>query len=144
MGRGRKEDWQAANPDKDFEEWKSDPSRKEDYDNYLDFYSKTLKDYAGYGGKDQEETTDKCPAGYTWNGSACVLNSSASLQPKKTQCGPGTVWNEQYKMCIPIAKMNYNYTQVRNPGGYGRNLVPWNPIVQSAGSWVKQKILHTI
>lgn len=136
---GEKEDWQAANPDKDFEEWKSDPSRKEDYDNYLDFYSKTLKDYAGYGGKDQEETTDKCPAGYTWNGSACVLNSSASLQPKKTQCGPGTVWNEQYKMCIPIAKMNYNYTQVRNPGGYGRNLVPWNPIVQSAGSWVKQK-----
>jgi hypothetical protein len=137
---GEKEDWQAANPEGDFESWKSDPSRKEDYDNYLDFYSKTLKDYADYGGEDEEEgNTEKCPAGYTWDGFGCVLNTSASLQPKKTQCGPGTVWNDKYNMCIPIAKMNYKYTEVRNPGGYGRNLVPWNPVFGAAGSWVKQK-----
>ena len=134
--KSEREDWEAANPDGDYDADVNLDDRT--YDDYQNFYDEALKDYTNEG-KDQEETTDKCPAGYTWNGSACVLNSSASLQPKKTQCGPGTVWNEQYKMCIPIAKMNYNYTQVRNPGGYGRNLMPWNPVFQSAGSWVKQK-----
>ena len=137
--KSEREDWEAANPDGDYDvDVKLDDRT---YDDYQNFYDEALKDYTNIGGEEQEEegSTQKCPAGYTWNGSACVSNSSASLQPKKTQCGPGTVWNDKYNMCIPIAKMNYKYTQVRNPGGYGRNLVPWNPVFGAAGSWVKQK-----
>ena len=145
---GEKEDFATTHPGKDFDTWKADAASKGDFQKYKDFYNESLGEYLDYGMKDpapsnqgifENHPDGNCPAGYTWNGSACVLNSSASLQPKKTQCGPGTVWNEQYKMCIPIAKMNYNYTQVRNPGGYGRNLVPWNPVFGAAGSWVKQK-----
>jgi len=134
--KSEREDWEVANPDGNYD---TDADINDStYDDYQNFYDSALNDYTNEGAE-EKVTNGNCPAGYTWNGSACVLNSSASLQPKKTQCGPGTVWNEQYKMCIPIAKMNYNYTQVRNPGGYGRNLIPWNPILQSAGSYVKQK-----
>jgi hypothetical protein len=134
--KSEREDWEVANPDGNYD---TDADINDStYDDYQNFYDSALNDYTNEGAE-EKVTNGNCPAGYTWNGSACVLNSSASLQPKKTQCGPGTVWNEQYKMCIPIAKMNYNYTQVRNPGDYGRNLIPWNPILQSAGSWVKQK-----
>lgn len=145
---GEKEDFATTHPGQDFDTWKADAASQGDFQKYKDFYNESLGEYLDYGMKDpapsnqgifENHPDGNCPAGYTWNGSACVLNSSASLQPKKTQCGPGTVWNEQYKMCIPIAKMNYNYTQVRNPGGYGRNLVPWNPVFGAAGSWVKQK-----
>ena len=145
---GEKEDFATTHPGQDFDTWKADAASQGDFQKYKDFYNESLGEYLDYGMKDPAPSNQgifenypdgNCPAGYTWNGSACVLNSSASLQPKKTQCGPGTVWNEQYKMCIPIAKMNYNYTQVRNPGGYGRNLVPWNPVFGAAGSWVKQK-----
>ena len=134
--KSEREDWEAANPDGNYD---TDVDiNDQTYDDYQNFYDQALKDYSNEG-EEEVGTTDKCPAGYTWNGSACVLNTSASLQPKKTQCGPGTVWNDKYKMCIPIAKMNYNFTQVPNPGSYGRNLMPWNPVFGSAGSWVKQK-----
>jgi hypothetical protein len=134
--KSEREDWEAANPDGDYDADVKLYDRT--YDDYQNFYDEALKDYSNEG-EEEVETTDKCPAGYTWDGFGCVLNTSASLQPKKTQCGPGTVWNDKYNMCIPIAKMNYKYTEVRNPGGYGRNLVPWNPVFGAAGSWVKQK-----
>ena len=107
---GEREDWETANPGEDFEAWKNDQARKKDYKQYEDFYDESLDEYLDYEDSDTS-----------------------------VQCGPGTVWNDKYNMCIPIAKINYNFKEVRNPGGYGRNLIPWNPVLGSAGSWVKQK-----
>lgn len=138
---GEKEDWQTENPGEDFEAWKADPSRKEDYDKYLDFHSNAVKDFANYGDDEEEEegTNGNCPAGYTWNGIMCVLKTSASLNPKETNCGPGMVYSKTYKTCIPVSKINYVPRTVRAHGNLRNTLLPWNPLVSNAGSWVKQK-----
>ena len=56
----------------------------------------------------------------------------------ETNCGPGTTWSVKFNRCIQNSKINYIPKEVRPQSGW-RDLMPWNPLVQSQGSWVKQK-----
>ena len=107
---GEREDWEAANPDGDFD---TDYDNEEQgYIDYQNFYDQALQD--------------------TYND---VGSSNVATQ---TNCGPGTTWSATYNRCIQNSKINYIPKEVRPQSGW-RDLMPWNPLVQSQGSWVKQK-----
>lgn len=121
--QGEQEDWEAANPGGDFEEWKNSPEAQDAYINYISFYNDSLDDYFNEG--QRTRTFDPSTPGVV----------SDTFNP----CGAGTVWSKTYNMCIPVASVNYIPTPVRGRQGLFRTLAPWNPLVSSAGSWVKQK-----
>jgi hypothetical protein len=107
---GEREDWEAANPNRNFD---TDYDNEEQgYIDYQNFYDQALQD--------------------TYNdvGSSNVVT--------QTNCGPGTTWSATYNRCIQNSKINYIPKEVRPQSGW-RDLMPWNPLVQSQGSWVKQK-----
>jgi hypothetical protein len=107
---GEREDWKAANPDGDFDT--DYDNEKQGYIDYQNFYDQALQD--------------------TYND---VGSSNVATQ---TNCGPGTTWSATYNRCIQNSKINYIPKEVRPQSGW-RDLMPWNPLVQSQGSWVKQK-----
>jgi hypothetical protein len=137
-GETNQEDYEASNPEGDYNSWytgftseENKPNREAEYKQYEDFYNKSLNEYLNYG---KPETNNNCPAGYEWNGTACVLKKPAGTQ---TKCGPGTVWNETYKQCIPIAKVNYTPRMVRGNTSMLNVLTPWNPIMANMGTYAQ-------
>jgi hypothetical protein len=139
-GEANQEDYEAANPEGDYNTWYTDFSsdenkakREEEYKKYEDYYDKTLNEYLQYG-KKPEGSNNNCPAGYEWNGTACVLKKPAGTQ---TKCGPGTVWNATYKQCIPVATMNYVPRMVRGNNTLASTLLPWNPVMANMGTYAQ-------
>ena len=113
-----REDWEAANPDGDYDTDVDIDDRT--YDDYENFYDKALNEFSNEG----EEVDNNL-----------VFNRNTN----QTNCGPGMAYSNTYKKCIPISKINYIPREVRGQSGWRNNLLPWNPILHSQGSWVKQK-----
>jgi hypothetical protein len=143
-----REDWEADNPDGDYDTDVDIDDRT--YDDYENFYDQSLNEFSNEGEEDLKmdeprvgETnsayllrTTGNPGYYlnndTWNGTQWVKTN-------QTKCGPGMAYSNTYKKCIPISKINYIPKEVRGQSGWRNNLLPWNPILHSQGSWVKQK-----
>jgi hypothetical protein len=104
-----KQAWQKENPDGDYD--KDVDNTYQTYDDYENFYDQALHAYDDVN-----------------------LNNVST----QTNCGPGTTWSATYNRCIQNSKINYIPKEVRPQSGW-RDLMPWNPLVQSQGSWVKQK-----
>ena len=103
--------------EEDYDTWYTtymDPSnesqRANDYSNYLDFRKGLESDIENSG-----------------------------VEDTKKSCGPGMAYSNTYKKCIPVSKINYIPREVSGESSWRNNLLPWNPILQSQGSWVKQK-----
>ena len=103
--------------EEDYDTWNTtymDPSnesqRANDYSNYLDFRKSLESDIENSG-----------------------------VEDTKKSCGPGMAYSNTYKKCIPVSKINYIPREVSGESGWRNNLLPWNPLIQSQGSWVKQK-----
>ena len=124
---GEKKDWEKNNPGGDFEAWKKDPARQNDYKQYENFYNESLNDYFNY---DDPNT----------NPNNTNTNNNTNTQNGKN-CPQGYVWDATYKACIPVAQVTYNPRVVRGQSGLFRNLAPWNPAFGYAGSWAKQMSL---
>ena len=122
-GETNQEDYEAANPEGDYNSWytgftsdENKAKREGEYKQYEDFYNKALNEYLSYGKPEQN-----------------FMQQNFG----QTKCGPGTVWNPKYNRCVSVAKINYNTKMVRNPGGGFSNLSPWNPIVSNMGSYAQ-------
>jgi hypothetical protein len=94
--------------------------RFQDYQNYLNFYT---------GGNEEDENLNTQPYVH-------YPNTSSNNTPNK--CGPGTVWVEQYKQCVPIATIKYNPRVVSGDPGLQNILLPWNDIFKTRGYKVKR------
>ena len=121
-GEANQEDYEAANPEGDYNSWYTDftsdankSKREGEYKDYEGFYNKTLDEYLNYGKPVEEQ----------------------KQIPGQTKCGPGTVWNATYKACIPVAKMNYVPRMVRGQGSIANTLLPWNPVMANMGSYAQ-------
>lgn len=122
-GETNQEDYEAANPEGDYDTWYSDftsednkSKREAEYKQYEDFYNKSLDEYMNYGKP---------------------VDNPFLQTPAKTKCGPGTIWNEKYKACIPVAQVNYVPRIVRGQGSIANTLLPWNPIMANMGSYAQ-------
>ena len=87
------------------------------------------------GGGINNQTNGNCPAGYKWDGTKwCIAENET-----QTKCGPGKVWNATYNTCVTKSKITLNPIAVRGRSGLLNNIIPFNAIISSAGSWLKQK-----
>jgi len=89
----------------------------DNFNAYNSFYDKSKTEFEDY----ETPASNNCPPNYTWNGTACVLNTPKTNT--NTNCPYGYVWNAYYNQCIPLA--------TRSPNGYypnrrSSNLLPWN------------------
>jgi hypothetical protein len=125
-GETNQEDFEAAHPDEDYNTWYTDftsdankSKRESEYKDYENFYNKTLDEYLKYGD------------------SPNIPNPFETSTQNQKKCGPGTIWNEKYNSCIPIAQMNYVPRMVRGQGSIANTLLPWNPIMANMGSYAQ-------
>ena len=91
----------------------------DNFNAYNSFYDKSKTEFEDY----ETPASNNCPPNYTWNGTACVLNTPKTNTNTNTNCPYGYVWNAYYNQCIPLA--------TRSPNGYypnrrSSNLLPWN------------------
>ena len=93
----------------------------DNFNAYNSFYDKSKTEFEDY----ETPASNNCPPNYTWNGTACVLNTpkTNTNTNTNTNCPYGYVWNAYYNQCIPLA--------TRSPYGYypnrrSSNLLPWN------------------
>ena len=93
----------------------------DNFNAYNSFYDKSKTEFEDY----ETPASNNCPPNYTWNGTACVLNTpkTNTNTNTNTNCPYGYVWNAYYNQCIPLA--------TRSPNGYypnrrSSNLLPWN------------------
>lgn len=115
---GEKEDFATTHPGSNYEAWKVSDQAQEEYETYEDFYGRSVYDYMQYGKKDPS------------------IDQTNKVTTQK-ECGPGTVWDETYKACIPI--MRYSPRVVRGQSNFFNNVIPINPFFGYAGSYKKQK-----
>jgi len=122
---GERADWEAANPGGDFDAWKNDAATQEQYDQYQNFYDKSLNDYYNYG----EMTPDMMSQLQSVFGGKAASNNTMV-------CGPGMMWSPTYKQCIPVGQVKLNPRIVRGAPGLASTLLPWNPLIRK-GSYYK-------
>jgi hypothetical protein len=126
---GEKEDFATTHPGVDFDTWKAGDESGDDYQKYADFHHKSLDEYQDFGAPVNNQTPTN------------QSNTKIQTNTLQTKCGPGTVWNDVYKACIPIATIKYKPRMVRDNPGFFNTVLPWNPLFGYAGSWTKQKTL---
>jgi len=91
----------------------------DNFNAYNSFYDKSKTEFEDY----ETPASNNCPPNYTWNGTACVLNTPNTNTNTNTNCPYGYVWNAYYNQCIPLATRSSNGYY---PNRRSSNLLPWN------------------